>query len=58
VQQLRQLEYREVDGDRTLFVFNDIGVNPDIASDRYEIELPMDVIVSNSFSGFFAEKAR
>ena len=58
LQQVRQLEYREQDGDRTLFTFTDIAVNPAIAADRYEIDLPTDVVVSNSFSGFFAEKAR
>lgn len=57
-QQVRQLEYREQDGDRTLFTFSDITVNPAIAQSRYEIDLPTDVVVSNSFSGFFAEKAR
>ena len=58
LQQVRQLEYREQDGDRTLFTFSDITVNPAIAADRYEIDLPTDVVVSNSFSGFFSEKAR
>ena len=57
-QQVRQLEYREQDGDRTLFTFTDIAVNPAIAETRYQIDLPTDVVVSNSFSGFFAEKAR
>ncbi len=58
VHQVRRLEYREMDGDRTLFEFDQIDVNPAITADRYEIDLPTDVIVSNSFSGFFAEKAR
>lgn len=58
LQQVRQLEYREQDGDRTLFTFSEIAVNPAIAADRYEIDLPTDVVVSSSFSGFFAEKAR
>lgn len=56
--QVRQLEYREVDGDRTLFKFDQIEVNPSIPPDRYEIDLPADVTVSSSFSGFFSEKGR
>lgn len=56
--QVRQLEYREVDGDRTLFTFDQIEVNPSIPADRYEIDLPADVTVSTSFSGFFSEKGR
>ncbi|HKY31542.1 MAG TPA: outer membrane lipoprotein carrier protein LolA [Candidatus Polarisedimenticolia bacterium] len=58
VRQVRRLEYREADGDRTLFNFEDIQVNPDISPARYEIELPNDVQVSTNFSGFFAEKGR
>ena len=56
--QIVRLEYREVDGDLTLFIFDDVRVNPNIGADRYEIELPADVRVSNSFSGFFSEKGR
>ncbi len=56
--QVKQLEYRETDGDRTLFVFEDIRVNPEISPARYEIKLPSDVRVSDSFGGFFAEKGR
>lgn len=56
--QIRRLEYLEVDGDRTSITFEDIQVNPTIAATRYEIDLPEDVIVSNSFSGFFTEKGR
>ena len=58
VNQVRQLEYREADGDRTLFTFDDIQVNSIISDSRYEIKLPQDVRVSDSFSGFFAEKGR
>ena len=58
VNQVRQLEYREADGDRTVFMFDDIQVNTVIADARYEIKLPQDVRVSDSFSGFFAEKGR
>jgi outer membrane lipoprotein carrier protein len=56
--QVRQLEYREADGDRTLFAFEEIKVNAQIDPGLYEIKLPGDVHVSDSFSGFFAEKGR
>lgn len=58
VNQVRQLEYREADGDRTLFTFEDIQINAEINPSRYEIKLPKDVRISDSFSGFFAEKGR
>jgi outer membrane lipoprotein carrier protein len=56
--QVSRLEYREADGDSTLYVFSDIQVNPAIAPARYEIELPEDVQVSQGFAGFFTEKGR
>ncbi|HET9480998.1 MAG TPA: outer-membrane lipoprotein carrier protein LolA, partial [Candidatus Polarisedimenticolia bacterium] len=58
INQVRRLEYREADGDRTIFNFEDIQVNPAISPGRYEINLPDDVRVSDTFSGFFAEKGR
>lgn len=58
IDQVRQLEYREADGDSTLYVFEDIKVNAEISPARYEIKFPGDVRVSDSFSGFFAEKGR
>jgi outer membrane lipoprotein carrier protein len=58
INQVRQLEYREADGDRTLFAFEDIKVNAQINPGLYEIKFPGDVHVSDSFSGFFAEKGR
>lgn len=58
INQVRQLEYREADGDRTQFIFEDVKVNSDIPSSRYVIKFPDDVRVSQSFSGFFAEKGR
>ncbi len=58
VNQVRQLEYRETDGDRTVFTFEDIKVNAEIPASRYVIKFPEDVRVSQSFSGFFAEKGR
>ncbi|HET6372532.1 MAG TPA: outer membrane lipoprotein carrier protein LolA [Candidatus Polarisedimenticolia bacterium] len=56
--QVKQLEYREADGDRTLFTFEEIRVNPEISPARFEIKLPSDVHVSDSFTGFFTEKGR
>jgi len=58
INQVRRLEYRETDGDRTLFTFDDIRVNPPISAARYEINLPADVKISDTFSGFFSEKGR
>jgi len=58
INQVRRLEYREADGDRTLFTFEDIRVNPPISAGRYEINLPADVKISDTFSGFFSEKGR
>ena len=58
INQVRRLEYRETDGDRTQFTFDDVKVNTDIPSSRYVIKFPDDVRVSQSFSGFFAEKGR
>lgn len=58
VDQVRQLEYLEADGDSTLYMFEDIKVNAEISPARYEIKFPGDVRVSDSFSGFFAEKGR
>ncbi len=56
--QVSRLEYLETDGDRTTFTFDDIEVNPEIVLAKYEIDLPADVRVSNSFSNFFTEKGR
>ena len=48
----RQLEYVEADGDSTLLVFSNIRVNPDIAEGRFAVEIPKDVPITNTFSGF------
>jgi outer membrane lipoprotein carrier protein len=56
--QVVRLQYREADGDSTLYVFSNIQVNPDIAPARYVIHLPDDVQVSQGFAGFFTEKGR
>lgn len=48
----RQLQYLEADGDSTLLTFEDIRVNVQVASDRFRISLPKDVVVSETFNGF------
>ncbi len=48
----RQLQYLEADGDSTLLTFHDIRVNVDVASTRFQVDLPKDVIVSETFNGF------
>ena len=48
----RQLQYVESDGDSTLLAFQDIRTNIDVAASRFHIDLPKDVVVSESFNGF------
>ncbi len=48
----RKLEYVETDGDSTTLLFSKIQLNPQIAEARFAVELPKDVEVTNSFSGF------
>jgi len=48
----RQLQYLEADGDSTLLTFHDIRVNEKVASAQFRIELPKDVVVSETFNGF------
>jgi outer membrane lipoprotein-sorting protein len=48
----RKLEYVESDGDSTLLSFNNIRLNPEIAEARFSVDIPKDVPVSNTFSGF------
>jgi outer membrane lipoprotein-sorting protein len=48
----RQLEYLEADGDSTILTFSNIRVNPEITEARFNVEIPKDVPISNSFSGF------
>ena len=48
----RQLEYLESDGDSTVLSFTNIRVNPEIAEARFNIPIPKDVPISNTFSGF------
>lgn len=48
----RQLQYVESDGDSTLLTFHDLRSNVDVAAARFRLELPKDVVVSDSFNGF------
>ena len=48
----RQLEYVEADGDSTTLAFSDVRVNPEIAETRFSVEIPRDVPITNTFSGF------
>lgn len=52
--QPRQMEYLEADGDKTLFTFSNIEINPEISLSKYEITFPDDVEVTKNLSGFFA----
>ena len=45
------MAYLEPDGDTTLLSFDQVVVNPEILDSRYQISLPSDVTVTNSFSG-------
>ena len=46
-----QMEYLEPDGDSTLLGFERILINQEIQASRYQIKIPNDVIVTDSFSG-------
>ena len=48
----RQLQYVESDGDSTLLAFQDIRTNVAVDASRFHLDLPKDVVVSESFNGF------
>ncbi len=48
----RQLQYVEADGDSTLLTFHDVRTNGVVDATRFRLELPKDVVVSESFNGF------
>jgi outer membrane lipoprotein carrier protein len=56
--QPKQLEYIEADGDKTLIRFNSILINPEISLTKYELKLPDGVTVTNGLSGFFGGSSR
>jgi len=47
----RQLEYVETDGDSTTLTFSNVRVNPEITEARFNVDIPKDVQVTNTFSG-------
>jgi len=48
----RRVAYQETKGDRTVFTFDDIRLNREIDPDRFEIDLPKNVQMGSTFSGF------
>ena len=48
----RQLQYVEADGDSTLLRFEEIRMNTSVDAQRFRIDLPRDVVVSQTFNGF------
>jgi len=48
----KRLQYRETDGDATLLEFHDLRPNVDVAASNFHIDLPKDVVVSDTFNGF------
>jgi hypothetical protein len=46
-----QMEYLEPDGDSTILSFEKILINQEIMASRFQINLPSDVIVTDSFTG-------
>jgi outer membrane lipoprotein-sorting protein len=48
----RRVIYQEGDGDKTVFTFKDIVVNREIDASRYQISLPPDVKMGDSFTAF------
>jgi outer membrane lipoprotein carrier protein len=48
----RKLEYLESDGDSTLLTFANLRLNPEIAEARFSVNIPKDVMVTSTFSGF------
>jgi outer membrane lipoprotein carrier protein len=48
----RQFQYLESDGDSTTLAFKDVRTNVEVAEQRFHIDLPKDVMVSETFNGF------
>jgi outer membrane lipoprotein carrier protein len=48
----RKLQYVEADGDSTVLTFHDLRPNVEIAGSRFRLELPDDVVKSDTFNGF------
>lgn len=54
--QLSQLQYVEVDGDRTTITFEKVQVNAEVPASTFEIDLPSDVEISEKFTEFLNDK--
>ena len=50
--QTRRVSYLDANGDRTTYTFRDIRINAAMDPDRFQIELPRDVEMGETFSGF------
>jgi outer membrane lipoprotein carrier protein len=48
----RKLQYSETDGDSTILTFHALRPNIDVAGSRFRLDLPKDVVVSDTFNGF------
>jgi outer membrane lipoprotein-sorting protein len=48
----RKLQYSETDGDTTILTFETLRPNVDVATGRFHLDLPKDVVVSDTFNGF------
>ncbi len=48
----KRLQYRETDGDATSLEFHDLRPNVAVAAGHFHIDLPKDVVVSDTFNGF------
>jgi outer membrane lipoprotein carrier protein len=48
----RRLQYFETDGDTTLLTFQAMRPNVDVATTRFQLDLPKDVVVSDTFNAF------
>ena len=48
----RKLQYVEADGDSTVLTFHDLRPNVEIAGSRFRLDLPDDVVKSDTFNGF------
>lgn len=47
----RRIAYEEPNGDSTVLTFHDLRPNVDLAARQFRVDLPLDVMVSSSFSG-------
>lgn len=48
----RKVQYAETDGDSTVLTFHALRPNVDVATSRFRLDLPKDVVVSDTFNGF------